>query len=190
MKVEGINYFGMVAQLDQPEELGLRIVTLIPESDIVGTIRANQRATMIVISIIFLVGTLIASLILSRVLHPVIRVSEKALQVSEDNFGILLEEPSLPIAETHALIEAFNKMIQKIQSSYQEISASEKNFRSLVENSDDFILNLTPLGKIMSANESFTLFINMDRNEIIGENIFDIMNDNRKTAIWRKQWKK
>lgn len=190
INVEGTNYFGMVTALEKPEEMEFRIVTLIPESDIVGNMKSNQQASILIIFIIFSLGALIASLVLRRVLRPVIRVSEKALQISEDNFGELLKEPAIPIAETHALIEAFNKMTEKIQLSYQEIRASEKNFRSLVENSDDFILNLTPSGKIMSVNESYTQFVRMSRNDLIGENIFDIMNSRRKTVIWREQWNK
>ena len=190
INIDGTNYFGMVTQLKKPESLRFRIVTLIPESDIVGAIKENQSTSMGIIAIIFLAGILIAAVILRQALKTIREVSEKARIITDENFGFMIDEPSSFIAETHMLIEALNNMIGTIQQSYREIKANEKNFRSLVENSDAFIFNLTPSGRIMSVNESFLSFAGIDREVIIGETIAETVTDPQNEDIWNEQWKK
>jgi PAS domain S-box-containing protein len=188
--IKGIRYFGLVSTMDKPEGAGFHIVILMPESDIIGDTLKKQRLSLAILALIFLIGTLLGSLVIRKILKPILQITESASKITDANFDTLIEEPKNSIAEFHALIEALNKMIGKIQQSVSEIKASEKNFRSLVENSDDFIFNLTSAGKIMSVNESFVQYMQKDRSELIGESIERIIRNEDERTLWHEQWQK
>jgi hypothetical protein len=100
--------------MNEPKEAGFRIVTLIPKSEVVGEIAKYQKSSLMIISLIFLIGTLSASVVLRKSCSDHAGFG-KALKFTDENFDLLIEEPSNSNAEAHFLIVALNKMIGKIQ---------------------------------------------------------------------------
>ena len=179
------DYFGMKVALEEPSSLGLQIISLIPESDLVGPIKSTQAMRMWLISALFALATIIASFVLSKTTRSVHQVAEQAGQISETNFSILIDESYLPIKENHNLIEAFNKMLLRLQTAFEEIKASEEKFRSLVENSEDAIILFSPSGEILMANEQAARFFGHDRNFYIGRSIYGGMAKEADLTLWK-----
>ena len=150
----------------------------------------NQSLRLALVILMFLIGTFINFIVLSNVLKPIRSISEKALQVSGENFGILMEEEPSSIAEIHTLTSAFNIMLTKIQESFEEIKTSEKKFRTLVENSDDIISNLLPTGEILMQNSSTARFANVPHTNFIGKNALTLFPKEEDNLLWRTQWDK
>ncbi len=180
-------YFGTITPITEPS-IGLEVVTLIPEDALVGDILKTQYFRAGFLIILFLIGTALATLILTRFLRPILQVARQAEQISLQSFGEQIDDSRIPIAESHQLVSAFNHMSVHLQSIIEEIKSSEDKFRTLVENSDDMICSLSPTGEILMLNESNEKFFNLQKETYIGKNLLDSFTDEEEKEIWKRQW--
>ena len=183
-------YYALISRLDIPASLGFYIVTVIPEDDIVGTINDNQTFGLAILFLIFVAGILINFALLSRVLQPLRKISENALRVSDHNFSLFITEETSPIREIHELTSAFNRMLTKIENSFEELRLSEIKFRTLVENSEDMISNLLPSGEILMQNSTAARYSKMTSNDFIGKNILTLFPKEEDSILIKMQWEK
>ncbi len=185
LALDNRKYFGMISTIDNPA-VDFRIVTLIPEVDLVGNILKTQYLRAIILVIIFIIGTGMATLILSRILKPVLQVAKQVEQISLQNFGEQIDDTHLPINETYQLVSAFNKMSLRMQSIIEEIKASENKFRTLVENIDEIVCNVSPEGDILMINKSLKKAFK--EADYIGKNIFNNFGSSMDKNLWLSHW--
>lgn len=65
------------------------------------------------------------------------------------------------------LIEQYNEIL----NNREEIKLKEEQYRSIVENTEDLIYAVTPEKTLITANSSFSAFMNMDQKELIGTSL-------------------
>lgn len=185
LRINHKRYLGVISSVDKPK-IDFKIITLIPEADLVGDILKTQYLRGIILIVIFIIGTGMATLLLSRIFKPILQVARQAEQISAQSIGEQIDTAHIPIAETYQLVSAFNTMSVRLQAIIEEIKASEDRFRILVENSDSIICSLSPEGEILLINKSLKKILR--EGDYIGKNIFRSFASIEDRKIWTLQW--
>jgi PAS domain S-box-containing protein len=194
-KVEQITFgsdhlYVEMAELKLSDELSWRIVSVIPEKDLMGTVRKHQNTSMWVILVMAAVVSGLSFFVISMLIKPVKESAKAAVALSQGNFDKQISPPWVPISEMDELMHAFNDMADSLKISFEHIQMSEEKYRSLVENIDDMIYSLTPEGKFVAVNYRFEKELTVSRNEIIGKGLEVIFRRPDELQFWNDQLKR
>lgn len=185
---EGNVYFGSCKPLEYPSSLNLRIITVIPEKEITGNWRSGEYTRIALLVLLFIICILFILGIISRLLKPIRGITMKSLQVMNHNFDPLVNNNHTIISEIHGVTEAFNAMLAKINTSFEEITANEQKFKTLIENSDELIYNLSPNCDILLINERVAKYYNAPKSYFEGKNLAKLLPDNDGAKLWLYHW--
>lgn len=185
-EIDGEKYFTMVSALEDPKGLDWRIVTVIPENDLLGVVKSRQTLSTIGIVGLILIASALGLVILSRVIRPIRKASVLASEISEGNWDAQITHDRFDFYETNQLIHALAVMINNLKSSFYEIKMSQEKYRSLVENVDNMIYSISKEGNFVSVNTSFEKLIQRERSEIVGAPIESIFSSDESKRYWRK----
>ena len=185
---EGNVYFGTCKTLDNPASLDLRIITVLPEKEITGNLLKGEYTRITLLVLLFIICILLILGIISRLLKPIRGITMKSLQVMNHNFDPLLNTNHTIISELREVTDAFNAMLAKVNASFEEITANERKFKTLIENSDELIYNLSPNGDILLINESVAKYYDAPKSDIEGKNMAELFHDNESAQLWLSYW--
>lgn len=188
-QIEGDNgrlYIEMT-ELNLSEDRSWRIVSVIPEQDLMGAVQKHQNTSLWVILLMAAVVSGLSFVTISMLIQPIKQSAEAALALAHGDFDTQLEQPILPIMEIEELMHAFNDMSENLKESFEKIQVSEEKYRSLVENIDDLIYSLSPEGKFMAVNHRFEKEVGLGRKEIIGQGLDLIFKEADELQFWKNQ---
>ncbi|BAU13846.1 integral membrane sensor hybrid histidine kinase [Leptolyngbya sp. NIES-3755] len=103
------------------DEMGLDwlVVLLIPESDFMAQIEANNRMTML-LCFAALIGATVIGIYTSRwITRPVLKLSRASEAIAQGKLDQQVEESS--VAELNVLARSFNQMAKQLKSSFEEL---------------------------------------------------------------------
>jgi diguanylate cyclase (GGDEF)-like protein len=131
---QGQPQFVQALPLFQREKLGQGldwiIVTVIPESDVMGEINAGRQMT-IGLCLAAAVAVIGLNMLLSRLLtNPIRRLSQASQQITQGHPSHWL--PSSQIQELSILTDSFNQMSQEIQQSRQQLQEYSRSLEQKV----------------------------------------------------------
>lgn len=131
---EGDKYYAYVGELDHSQDLGLKAVVIIPESEVIADMQSLQNKSLYVVAASLLVSILLAMLMVNVMLSPVKRVADFARLLSISNFQYEgeLDEEVFHIKETYELVEAFNHMTRELKSAFDLIRQNEAELEAKV----------------------------------------------------------
>lgn len=149
-----------------------KIGTLSITSDVSRLDTSSTRlgfTVMITIGIVSVITYLLGMRLQILVTQPIKLLGETAQQVAESN-DYTTRAPRQNDDELGRLIDAFNRMMGKIEQENLALSASEKRFRTLTDYSPVGIFQTDPTGELLYVNDRFTEItgvpaesINLDR---------------------------
>ncbi len=186
--LEGNVFYGTCKSLENPASLGLRIITVLPEKEITGNLRNGEYTRISLLILLFIICILLVLGFVSRILKPIRGITMKSLQVMNHNFDPLLNINNTIIAEIREVTDAFNSMLAKIHTSFEEITANERKFKTLIENSDELIYNLSPNCEILLINESVAKYYNAPKASFEGKNMAELLRDSESAPLWLYYW--
>lgn len=184
MEIDEESYFSLYFPLKKPEELGWKIIVVIPEADIMGAVKEKQDATLTIVIIVLILTTLLGILLINFIVSPIRSSSNAVSKISEGDWDYELNKRKLKILEVEELINAFETMRYKMKDSFMKLEISESKYRVLIENTDDMIYSVTPKGYIISMNKSFELEVGIPRNAYIGVNLSKIFSRASDASMW------
>ncbi|WP_394789693.1 EAL domain-containing protein [Rhodoferax sp.] len=120
LTVDGQLYICRVAPYSDVRGLNWRIVTLVPESDLLGDIRAASRRTMLWIAGFSGLGFLLGLWAIGWVTRPIHRTAQAANQLALGQWDTKIDKGSA-VQETDTLVHAFNAMAQRLQLSFNDM---------------------------------------------------------------------
>jgi signal transduction histidine kinase len=154
---QGNIYYGTCKTLEDPSSLGLRIITVLPEKEITGNLLKGEYTRITLLILLFIISILLILGIISRLLKPIRGITIKSLQVMNHNFDPLLNMNHTIISELREVTDAFNAMLAKINASFEEITANERNLVLAKKEIEDLL---------MRENERLEALVNEKTNEL------------------------
>jgi PAS domain S-box-containing protein len=184
-KIKNEYYYILMDNIDQPNGLNWRIVSVIPESDLMGIAKKRQETMLVTIILITSLLALIGYFMLTKVIDPILKAaySIKGFTINSGSESII-DIPGNRIYETEIFINSFNTMIKNLHESFKKLSVSEENYRSLIENSEDMIYSLDNNLNFISVNSSIEDILGVNRFDLIGRNIIEIFNEKVENGFW------
>jgi PAS domain S-box-containing protein len=171
-KVEGKQQFLQVLPFRDSRGLDWLIVTVLPESDFMGRIRANTYLTILLCITALVVGVIINVLTARWITRPLVRLSRSAKALARGEWNQTVEvERSGDLGE---LAASFNWMAHQLQASFTEerqqaeaaIRLSEAKFRRLVESNLIGAIVADLNGSILEANDAFLKIIGYTQEDV------------------------
>ena len=146
------------------------------QSSLENLIQEQKRVTLWIglFSIVILaISTLMAVFLARKMVEPLRKMTDKAIQISEGQKNLLFENSRRNYWEFNQLSEAFNYMITNLKDAEEQT-----RYKELLENVDDAVYIMDLNGNILEANESaysqlgYTpeMFFELNLNKIIPEN--------------------
>ncbi|GGP25072.1 bifunctional diguanylate cyclase/phosphodiesterase [Silvimonas amylolytica] len=115
--VDGRAYSGRVTPFFDKRGLHWRIVTLVPDSDLVGDIRASTRQAAILLAMLAISGLLLCLWVIGWVTRPIHRTAQAANRLAQGDWLTKINTRS-PIRETSTLVKAFNTMARQVDLAF------------------------------------------------------------------------
>jgi signal transduction histidine kinase len=124
-----------------------KIIVIVPESDLVGTIQGNTRTTAL-LCLLALVGAIASSIWTARrISQPILKFSEASTALaiaSQQGFGDL-EQSALyhsSVKELQVLATAFNQMATQIQGSFTQLEQTNTQLEERSETLEKALIDL------------------------------------------------
>jgi len=122
------------------------------QSSLENLIQEQKRVTLWIglFSIVILaISTLMAVFLARKMVEPLRKMTDKAIQISEGQKNLLFENSRRNYWEFNQLSEAFNYMITNLKDAEEQT-----RYKELLENVDDAVYIMDLNGNILEANES------------------------------------
>lgn len=184
--IDNNKYFALISVLDKPSDLDWRIVSVIPENDLMGLVKKRQTTTVGIILLLIVLTSLIGLFIMSKVVKPILNSAEAAKAINIDKWDIDLVNTGFNFYETDTLISALNHMSIRLKETFLQILVSEEKYKVLVENINDMIYSLDEFGNFISINNSFEKAFNQNRVDVIGNSLESIFENTETQLYWRQ----
>ncbi|WP_051534581.1 bifunctional diguanylate cyclase/phosphodiesterase [Deefgea rivuli] len=113
--------YARIVPLTHPGGINWRIVVLIPEKDLVGALRHEQRLTTLFILFIGLGIAILGWFVLGRITHPIISTAQAAEKLGQADWQAI-PTPRIQLRETALLTHTFNDMAAKLALSFKQLN--------------------------------------------------------------------
>lgn len=169
-------YFAQVVPVQG--KLDWLIVVVVPEADVMGTIHANTRHTLILCTLALGVAIASGLIIAHRVTVRIQRLNQVSRELATGNLIQRLSDDSV-IAEVQGLVQSFNQMADLLQHSFdqvkQALEESEEKFTTVFRTSPDpiAVINFSD-GRFLEVNNRMTEFFGYSREEFIGRTTLEL----------------
>ncbi|MBD2185340.1 PAS domain S-box protein [Aerosakkonema funiforme] len=166
-KIDGQPQFLRLLPFRDEKGLNWLVAVVIPESDFMEQINANNRNT-ILLCIAALVIAIVFGIFTSRwISQPILKLSQAAQAIAEGNLHQNVEVKGLK--EVSVLEISFNSMAEQLLDSFASLEAknealriAEENYRSIFENALEGIFQATKEGSYMSINPAMARIYGYD----------------------------
>lgn len=181
-EAEGQRYYLKVTPIQDEVGIDWLAVVVIPASDFMTRINANNRITRVLIvassGLILILGIFFAG----RVTEPIVRLKEAAQALATGEWRKIEQDTS--IREIKQLNQAFNDMINQLKEATQRLKTEitehkrtsqalrerERKYRSLFEQTNDAVFLLDLKGNHLDVNQRATKMLGYEHDELIEMN--------------------
>lgn len=120
LSLEKEMYFGRVTPFNDGHGLQWRVVTLIPESDLLGNVLSSTRGTLLGMLLMALIGIGLGLWAIDRMTLSIRRTAQAAGRIAQGDMDVRIQHQS-QIQETHTLITVFNQMSNALQNTLHQL---------------------------------------------------------------------
>ncbi len=131
VKLNNKNNYFMISKLDNPKGLKWRIVVIIPEDDLMGSIRTRYNINIAILSAIILVGALFGIWLLNKVTTPILMVANGAKEIVAKNWDVEIKYDKNIIKEADEMITGFNIMVEDIKLYIEKLVEKQKEIEEI-----------------------------------------------------------
>lgn len=176
-----------IADVKGVQNLGWRIISVIPESDLMGDVITRQYVIILVSILAALVFSFAVYVLLNKIVKPILSVADvaKHYELGETSIEPLSHIDNF-ILETEVFIHSFETMSKRLNDTFLKLSNSEEQYRSLIENSDEMIISLSRDGNLISVNAKFEENVGKTRAELMGRKVTEFIDNSHDRENWEK----
>ncbi len=117
--IDDERYWARLSELKLGTDLNWLVVIVIPDRDFMSEIRENMRQTTWLTMVTLLFATLLGGTIASGIAHPIMKLSDKAVQLASGDFEQSIQEQGS--RELRTLARAFNSMGGQLQETFHSL---------------------------------------------------------------------
>ena len=186
-KILGDKTYISVAEIKGVQNLGWRIISVIPESDLMGDVITRQYVILLITILAAFIFSFAVYLLLNKIIKPILSVADvvKNYELGETSTEPLSHIDNF-IMETEVFIHSFEAMSRRLNETFMKLSNSEEQYRSLIENSDEMIISLSSEGRLLSVNTKFEINIGKSRSELMGRTVTEFIENEHDRENWEK----
>lgn len=118
---QGQLYHGQVTPFHDARGIDWRIVAVLPESDLVSSVRTDSRSALLGTVVLALAGLALGLWWLQRALRPILVTADAAHRLARGEWNAAKALAPTPLIEISALVGAFNHMAQRLQQSFEHM---------------------------------------------------------------------
>lgn len=149
-------------------------------------IRMLKKRVILISAILGFFGIIAGLFISRRLTRPLYQLTRLTTTLTDADFDFNKEKKIEDIKvsfkggkdEIGLLAESFHGMIKRLEKTINELRRSEERHRSLWEHAEDPMIRFTLDKKIIAVNKRVEDVIGYPRQQIIGSDIYSIINDN------------
>lgn len=184
-KIDKENYYLLQSRWAEIKGLDWKIIVAIPESDLVGDLKARHNKFITYTIIFTILIFILLFYFLNKITYLILKNSEYASQIANGNLDISFDDKSVSIYEINRLQYSLKKMAINLKKSFLKIKRSESKYRLLVDNLDQMIFSIDKGGIILATNKSFQDAIKKSKEETVGINFNHILKDINNSDFWK-----
>ena len=129
---------------------------------------------------------LVVGVVAAQRLHRRVRRQLDDLSSTAAEFGSGSDPAPVPLGETaelRAVAEAFNQMLSRVSESRVELAASERRFRSLVQNSSDVVILVDADAIVRYLSPSALSVVGVDPQACLGQPLSELLDPEDATVM-------
>jgi PAS domain S-box-containing protein len=124
-------------------------------------IRSYLFTMLIVMGVLVLLSCLLAYGLQTIISRPILKLADVSKRISEkQDYSVRVERKGTD--EIGVLFDEFNRMLEQIQLREIERDKAEKKYRKIFENAVHGIFQLSPQGRVLTANPAFARILGYD----------------------------
>ncbi len=191
---KGENYFSHILPYKNAED-GLKwmIVTVIPESDLMGTLNASIKESIGLGVLAVMVAAALGTGLAQWIARPIVTLSQTAATLAHGDLDHNLDE-NLPIRELAGMARSFNQMSAQLRDAFARLQInlreSEARYATIFYHSPDPIaITRVEDGSWLEVNNAFLELSGYNYDEIIDRTATDInliVQPEEVEEIWKK----
>lgn len=118
---QGQIYHGQITPFRDTRGIDWRIVVVLPESDLVSSIRSDSRTALTGAIVLALLGLALGLWWLQRAIRPILVTADAAHRLAGGDWDAAKALAPTRMVEISALVGAFNHMAQRLQQSFEHM---------------------------------------------------------------------
>lgn len=169
--IDGERQFVQVTPYHDKYGLDWLIVVIIPESDFMENINANNQSTLLLI-IGSIIGTIIICIYLARwITEPILSMNQSAKALARGDWSSWTELDRQD--ELGELSHSFKNMADQLHDSFSSLKSSKEQYLSLFQSSADAILLFDEFS-LININRAGEEMFGLSRQETTGKDVRDL----------------
>jgi PAS domain S-box-containing protein len=160
----------------QGEVIGA-VSVMIPMASLYREVSANVNRDIAIRGGIFLVVILLMGILISRTIITPITLVARSIARAARTGTFTQRLPVKAKDEVGELIVSFNEMMEELERKIQQSRESEDRYRNFIKMAQSAVVTFMEDGKIVISNERAEKLLGLSRQDLLGENFFDFIED-------------
>ncbi|MDR9402088.1 MAG: ATP-binding protein [Halothece sp. Uz-M2-17] len=167
IEVDGIHHYLQVVPFENPYGFDWWVVSVVPQSEFMGTLQANRNRTLVMGGGIVFTVTALTLVIAHRITRALRRLTNASEVIAGGNWQKSIAE-NCTIKELNSLAHSYNQMAVEIQQSYNHLQTTLDQLKASHQRLEQF-LEAIPVGiGIIDANGQ-PCYTNQRAEEFLGK---------------------
>lgn len=181
LKLEQENYFVQVSPIKDNYGLDWLIIIVVPESDFMEQIHANNRNTFILCIIALIFTIFISDLISKWIAIPILKLNKAAKEISAGNLQQTIQINRSD--EVGQLSKSFNLMAAQLKESFAKLKAKNEDLKENERRLSDF-LEAMPVGVFVTDTKGKPIYVNKAGKTILGKGVIESATLDRLSEVY------
>lgn len=165
--IDGKPHYLQAVPFQNPYGFDWLVVSVVPQSEFVGTLQANRNRTLVIGGGLVLSVTALTMLVAHQITKSLRRLNEASQVIAEGNWQAAIPEDCL-IQELNALARSYNQMGAEIQESYTRFWATLGELKATNQRLEQF-LEAIPVGIGILGADGQPCYVNQRAVEFLGQ---------------------
>ncbi|AFZ43900.1 multi-sensor hybrid histidine kinase [Halothece sp. PCC 7418] len=144
VEIDNIHHYLQVIPFENPYSFDWLVVSVVPQSEFIGTLQANRNRTLVIGGAIILTVTTLTLIVAHRITRALRRLTEGSEVIAGGNWQQSIAE-TCRIRELNSLARSYNRMGTEIQQSYDHLNATLNQLKASHQRLEQF-LEAIPVG--------------------------------------------
>ena len=195
LDIDGEKYFLAITPYHRPNDQDWLIIILVPKSDFLAQIDAQNDVNFMIALIAGLIGIAFGLIVVMEVTDPIKNLTQaaRALTTGEWSQSVPIEG----VQEIQTLGNAFNTMAaqlhknitdleQRVAERTAELQTSQLRYQAIVEDQTELICRFAPDNILTFVNAAYCRYFNKSHGDLIGHSVMPLVPEEERHLLIQK----